>query len=644
MSDVPTIKLPRQNNPLAGTALTTTVIAVATVATLYFARDVLVPVALALLLSFVLAPPVRLLQSWYVPRLIAVFVIVAVAFSAIFALGALMVSQVNQLAADLPAYQSTLREKIQSVRGAAAGASTLERASEVLQDLSREIERPNSTLSTATGQQKPIPVVVRQPDPGALQMLAALIAPLIHPLTATGLVVIFVIFILMQRQDLRNRLVRLAGAHDLTRTTAALDDAGRRLSRLFLTQLILNAAFGLVIGLGLWLIGVPRAPLWGMLAMSPRFVPYVGALISAILPLILAAATGSDWTMALMTAALFLVVEPIVGHVIEPLAYGHSTGLSPVAVVASATFWTWLWGPIGLVLATPLTLCLVVLGRHMERLRFLEVLLGDRPALTPGEIAYQRMLAADPIEVTEQAQAFLKERPLIDYYEEILIGALRLAWADLHRGRLDQQQTLRIRDTVSEVVEDLETHEDLEAHKDSENALSAAEDEGPLVKLQQLEKTGDGSLSLQIRRAEGVVLCIPGRGLLDEAVAMPLAQLLRREGLSAEAKEAQTLSMSKLFALEIKGVALICLCFLEHATPAQLHYATRRLRRKAPGVLILASVFDETRQTPDCDPLQLQDAEFLQGPLSAGVRRISELISLAERRIETDQRPALATG
>lgn len=282
-------------------------------------------------------------------------------------------------------------------------------------------------------------------------------------------------------------------------------------------------------------------------------------------------------------------------------------------------------------------------GRHMERLRFLEVLLGDRPALTPSEIAYQRMLAGDPIEVTEQAQAFLKERALIDYYEEILIGALRLAWADLQRGRLDQQQTLRIRDTVSEVVEDLETHEDLEAHKDSKNALSAAEDERPLVKLQQLEKTGDGSLSRQIRLAEGVVLCIPGRGLLDEALAMPLAQLLRREGLSAKAKEAETLSMSKLFALEIKGVALICLCFLEHATPAQLHYATRRLRRKAPGVFILATVFDETRQTPHCDPLQLQDAEFLQGPLSAGVRRISELISPAERRIETDQRPALAT-
>ena len=211
------------------------------------------------------------------------------AFSTIFGLGAVMVAQVTQLAGDLPGYQSTLREKIRSVRGAAGGTGTLERASEVLQDLGKEIDRPAAEarappLKDGTPVNRPIPVEVKQPDPGALQMLAALIAPLVQPLTTTGIVVIFVIFILMQRQDLRNRLIRLAGAHDLQRTTAALDDAGQRLSRLFLSQLALNAGFGLVIGVGLWLIGVPSAPLWGMLAMIMRFVPYVGAVISAIFP------------------------------------------------------------------------------------------------------------------------------------------------------------------------------------------------------------------------------------------------------------------------------------------------------------------------------------------------------------------------
>jgi predicted PurR-regulated permease PerM len=258
-----------------------------------------------------------------------------------------------------------------------------------LQDLSKEIDRPNNSTSPTSladhgASDRPIPVEIKQPNPGALETLVALITPLIHPLTTTGIVAIFVIFILMQRQDLRNRLIRLAGAQDLQRTTAALDDAGQRLSRLFLTQLALNASFGFVIGIGLWIIGVPSAPLWGMLAMIMRFVPYIGALISAIFPLVLAAAVGPGWTMVLMTAALYLVAETIVGQAIEPLVYGQSTGLSPVAVIASATFWTWLWGPVGLILATPLSMCLVVIGRHVDQLEFLEVMFGDQPPLTPA--------------------------------------------------------------------------------------------------------------------------------------------------------------------------------------------------------------------------------------------------------------------
>src|ERR1700737_1386189 len=294
--------------------------AVVVVGVLYFARDVLVPIVLAVLMSFVLAPLVALLQRLRCPRIVAVLLVVLAAFSVLFALGGLMASQVNQLASDLPTYQSTLREKIQSLRGAARGTGTLERASEVLQNLRKELERPKPDAQTPASPGdasiKPIPVEVRQPDPGALQTLAALIAPLMHPLATTGVVVIFVIFILMQRQDLRNRLVRLAGSQDLQRTTAPLDDAGQRVSRLFLTQIGLNAAYGLVVGMGLWFIGVPSAPLWGILAMILRFVPYIGAVISAIFPLILAAAVGPDWGMAVWTGLLFLVLEPVVGQII----------------------------------------------------------------------------------------------------------------------------------------------------------------------------------------------------------------------------------------------------------------------------------------------------------------------------------------
>jgi len=377
---------------------------------LYFGREIIIPIALAILLSFVLAPLVGLLQRVRIPRGLAVVSVVIIAFALIFAMGSLLATQLAQLAGDLPRYQSTISEKIQSFRETTAGRGTLERASGMLKDLSKELDKPKeaaSALGVGAGAKgatpKPVPVEVLQPDPGALESLQSLISPLLHPLATTGIIVIFVIFILLQREDLRNRLIRLAGSHDLQRTTAALDDAASRLSRLFLIQLLLNGSFGIVIGIGLWVIGVPSAILWGILAAVLRFVPYIGAAIAAAFPLALAVAVDPTWSMLLWTIALFLVVEPVVGHVVEPMVYGHSTGLSPVAVVASATFWTALWGPIGLVLATPLTVCLVVLGRHVERLEFLDVMFGDRPALSPPEIFYQRMLAGDPTEASEKA-------------------------------------------------------------------------------------------------------------------------------------------------------------------------------------------------------------------------------------------------
>ena len=399
-------------------AVATAILTAIVIMVLYFGREIIIPIALAILLSFVLAPLVGLLQRLRIPRGLAVVSVVTIAFALIFAMGSLLASQLTLLAGDLPRYQSTISEKIQSFRETTAGRGTLERASGMLKDLSKELDKPKEAATAPEGSLssraptplKPVPVEVRQPDPGALESLQSLISPLLHPLATTGIIVIFVIFILLQREDLRNRLIRLAGSHDLQRTTAALDDAASRLSRLFLIQLLLNGSFGVIIGLGLWLIGVPSAILWGILAAILRFVPYIGAAIAAAFPLALAVAVDPTWTMLLWTVALFVVVEPVVGHVIEPMVYGHSTGLSPVAVVASATFWTALWGPIGLVLATPLTVCLVVLGRHVERLEFLDVMFGDRPALSPPEIFYQRMLAGDPTEASEKAEEFLKER------------------------------------------------------------------------------------------------------------------------------------------------------------------------------------------------------------------------------------------
>jgi predicted PurR-regulated permease PerM len=636
---------------LPASALTTMLFTVVIVAALYFGREVLVPIALALLLSFALAPLVRFLQGWHVPRMFAVIFVVLIAFAAIFSLGALMVSQVNQLAGDLPRYQSTLREKIQSLRGAAAGTGTLERASEVLQNLSRELDKP-TTSRPATGLQtnadpsadRPIPVEVKQPDPGALQTLVALITPLIHPLATTGIVVIFVIFILMQRQDLRNRLVRLAGSQDLQRTTAALDDAGQRLSRLFLTQLGLNAGYGLVVGAGLWFIGVPSAPLWGMLAMILRFVPYIGAVISAIFPLILAAAVGPDWGMVLWTGLLFLILEPVVGQIIEPVLFSHSTGLSPVAVIASATFWTWLWGPVGLILATPLTICLVVLGRHVERLSFLDVMFGDQPALSPAELVYQRMLARDAVEAAEQAQTFLKDKPLIAYYDEVLVEGLRLAQADAERGLLNSERMLRIRDAVAEIVDDLGVHEDTvepptEVSSDANNSADA---DTPLAQINKAEEQPSSSTRQlpEQWRTQKPVLCIPGLGLLDEAVALMVAQLVERQGIGARAEQADALSIARIFSLDTKDVALVCLCYVENATSAQIRYAIRRLRRKAPNAFILVSLVGAADGRDDDAVRELANVALVKQSLAETVEKIlKESSTLAQEPGKVDLPP-----
>jgi hypothetical protein len=410
----------------------------------------------------------------------------------------------------------------------------------------------------------------------------------------------------------------------LQRTTAAMNDAGERLSRLFLTQLMLNAAFGLVIGTGLWLIGVPSAPLWGIMGMILRFIPYVGAIIAAIFPLVLAAAFGPGWSMVLWTAALFLVVEPIFGHGIEPLLYGHSSGLSPVAVVASATFWTWLWGPIGLVLATPLTVCLVVLGRHVDRLNFLQVLLGDEPALTPAQTVYQRMLAGDPVEATEQAQKFLKERPLVAYYDEVLMAGLKLAQADAERGALDSDRMQRIRDSVAEIADDLSSHQD------TPEPDLAAEADDPLARISKAETAlspdEDAARVPERWRKGAAVLCIPGTGLIDEAAAIALAQLLERRGIGARAKEADALSMGKLFALDTNNVALVCLCYLGKASVAQIRYAARRVRRKAPEAFILICLLNVTHTTEDAEAIQLPPgSDVVQGSLADSVQRVVDL-------------------
>ena len=636
-------------------AVASAILAALFIAALYFGRDIFVPIALAILLSFVLAPLVAQLQRARIPRGVAVVSVVVLAFMVIFGLGTLIANQLNQLAGDLPVYQSTMREKIKSVRGATASSGTLERAADMLQELSRELDKPKDDRSArasldrlggsnSAGSITPVPVEVRQPDPGALENLRSLIAPLLNPLATTGIIIIFVIFILIQREDLRNRLIRLAGSHDLQRTTAALDDAATRLSRLFLAQLMINATFGIIIGIGLSFIGVPSAILWGILAAVLRFVPYIGSVISAAFPLAIAAAVDPGWSMLAWTLALFLGVGPVVSQAIEPLVYGQSTGLSPVAIVVSATFWTALWGPIGLVLATPLTVCLVVLGRHVERLEFLDVIFGDRPALSPPEMFYQRMLAGDPTEAAGKAEEFLREKSLSSYFDEVALRGLQLAQIDARRGTLDQARMTKIRDAVTEFASDLSTQDDsipevASPTMDAEAAaaVEAVPDTAVSSNLPVVQKA-DLPLSWQ---GEAPVLCLAGRTPLDEAAAVLFAQLSNAHGLAARVEPAVALSATNILQLETAGVAIACLSYLDASSPAHMRYSVRRLRRRLPKVTILLGCWAENIDKESLDTLR----ETAKADLVAGTLREAMMICRTTAGVgETDREPRLVTG
>lgn len=587
-----------------GPAFTNLFMSAIIVAALYFARDILIPVVLAVLLTFVMTPLVTFLQRWYVPRTAAVIAAVLVAVAIIFSLGSMVAGQVNQLATELPRYQTTLREKVQHLRDEIGAPGVFKNAIDLFNELDKELDRPRSAArSVATdeqaGDKKPLPVEIHQPPPSASERLVMVLSPLVAPLTTTLIVLLFATFFLFQREDLRNRIIRLAGARDIDRTTAALNEAGSRLQRLFATQVLLNAVFGLVIGIGLAVIGVPNAPLWGLLAMVLRFVPYLGPILCALLPTLLAAAVGQGWSMALWTILLFAVVEPLTAQVVEPLAYGHRTGLSPVAVVLSAVFWTWLWGPIGLLVSTPLTLCVVVLSRHVERLKFIDIMFGDQPPLTPPQVLYQRMLAGDPVEAADHAARALKKMSVFDYCRDILLGALKLAQADLDRDRLDANRIADIAHCVNELLEDLE---ELDAKDDA----------------RELKKAGasKGSASTNIVRLAGrdsarSIVALPGRGKLDRPAALVVAFVLAREGFKTAVPEQSTPSLA-----DFGNAAAVCVCHVSPIHESLVRYTARRVRRSAAAQpLIMVWLGDHP--LPDADAAAEKTATSLEALIEA---------------------------
>jgi predicted PurR-regulated permease PerM len=574
------------------TGLLTLAVAVVVVAGLYLGRTVLIPITLAVLLSFLLAPLVNLLRRIHLGRVLSVLVAVILALGIILALGGLIGTQIAELAQEVPQYASTIRNKVDAVQDFATSRMNL---------VMRRLEQPKKpppagprAKAAAPAEDKLMQVEVHQPDPTPMQLAERIITPIVDPLSTTAIVLIVAIFVLLQREDLRDRLIRLFGSSDLHRTTAAMNDAARRLSRYFLTQLGINAAFGVITGTGLFFIGVPSPLLWGIIGVLLRFVPYIGAPLAAILPLALAGAVSSGWSMMLWTAGLYAGTEAIMGQAVEPLLYGHSTGLSPFSVVVSATFWTWLWGPIGLILSTPLTLCLVVLGRHVERLEFLDVILGDRPALTPVESFYQRMLAGDPDEARDQAEVLLRDRPLSSYYDEVALKGLQLAANDAARGVLTEVQMMKIKTSMEDLIDDLDEYDDQEPET-KEAAETAAtipsRSEQDVPRHPAPGKVPEEALP-PAWRGPAPVLCIAGRGPLDEAAAAMLSQLLVKNGLKARVLRHEAASRLRIASLDPEGVAMVCICYLEvGGTPSHLRYMLRRLRQRLPAARLLVGLW-----------------------------------------------------
>ncbi len=550
------------------------VIGVAVVAALSIGREVLIPITLAVLLSFVLSPLMALLRRLWIGRVAAAVLAVVLAVGIMIAASAVIGTQIAAVVARAPQYQTTISAKLEGLQEVIGGALHGR-----INALIKRIESfgapsvpapavpqlaPGEAPALAPGGQVAVPVfITRASPPSALEIGQRILTPVIRPLATLAIVLVVAVFILLQRDDLRDRLIRVLGAGDLFRATAAMNEAGRRLSRYFLTQLGVNCGFGAVVGAGLFVIGVPSPVLWGAMAAMLRFVPYVGSYLAGVLPVLLAAAVGHGWEKAIWTAVLFVGAEVIIANVVEPMVYSRTTGLSPIAVVVAAIFWTWLWGPIGLILSTPITLCLVVLGRHIESLAFLDVLLGEGPALTPMESFYQRLLAGDPDEAEESKERFLENHSMSEYYDGVMREGLRIASRDAGRSVLTLEQIARIRRAAVELMQ-----------PPAAGHVAAAPDGEP--------PGGDPAR----------VLCVAGRGPFDEVAAEMLAVLLARHGIMAKVVPYEAVSRARIGELDARDMAMAAILSFDLAgSPAPLRLLVRRLRERLDGAPVLLGLW-----------------------------------------------------
>jgi predicted PurR-regulated permease PerM len=507
-------------------------------AILYLARDVLIPLALAILAAFLLAPVVRLLESWRLGRIASTFIAVAIGFSLIGAIGWIAGRQAISLAAKLPEYRENIRQKIRAVKAPPEGE--IGRAAEAIQELERE----------AGPQAAPLPVT--ETPPTAYAALAELVGPFVRPIGTALAVIVFSILMLLNRENMRERLIGLIGPRRINLTTQALGEASYRVSRYLYMQLVVNACFGVPFAIALYFIGVPNALLWGLLGTVLRFIPYAGVWIAVALPATLAFAIFDGWSQVAWTLGVFLVLELILVNLVEPWLYGRSAGLSAIAIITAAIFWTWLWGPVGLLLAVPLTVCVAVIGRYIPELGYLNVLLGVEPVLSPEARFYQRLIARDQDEAVALAEEYADEHGAAALFDALLIPALALVETDRHKGALAPEAERFAFDTTRQILEELQTQE--------------APGEQPSC---------------------AAVCIVPARDEADEVAGALLARLLPGARLSSS----ESLAAETLEQIGETGCRVVCISAVPPHAASHAAYLARRLKKHSPELKVVVALW-----------------------------------------------------
>jgi predicted PurR-regulated permease PerM len=549
------------------------------VAALYFARVVFIPIALAVLLAFLLAPLVVRLRRWHFGRMPSVLIVVLFSFVLIGILGSVMAAQMADIGRKLPQYQENVREKVRSISN--SGSGLVNRITRAAHNFTQDISPPAARQS-APGEDKPVPVEIRKAPFAPLELAQKVIGSMLDAVLMALIVIVFVIFMLFQREDLRDRLIRLVGAGQIKVTTQALDDAGQRLSRYLLAQLVVNVAFGTLAGIGLYFIGVPDPILWALVAMLLRYVPYLGIWVAAAFPALLVFAVDPGWVKVPIIFGLYAGIDLVMYNFVEPYLYGNTTGLTPLAILIAAVFWTWLWGPVGLLLATPLTVCLAVMGRYVPSLEFLRILLTDEPVLNPHSRFYQRLLAGNLEEATELAEDFIKGKSLEDLGDRVIIPALSLVEEDRHRGNLDLEKQKLIFENLRILIDDVaERSEQLIADGKEKKSPSADH---------EVAQIGQGSKSAQDQAS---VVCVPARDEADQIAALLLEQILARRSVALKVLSCSSLAGECIEELKHAGAGVACVAVVPPFGQLNARYMCRRLRAQFPDLKLIGAILTE---------------------------------------------------